>query len=207
MTCGQFDELPAYSPPDNNTANFPPIEEIHPYYDHFYWSPCWSYVPPPNEPYPPQNGTHLAECVIDPANNKTIADSPAADTPDGTFGGADRASDDRYWFTARSAYVGCDNGSNDTSVTCDFVATGYEWNVAANREFVAVTQHFSLPPCPNNENCQLQQIVFGGQFTALSSLNFYANVQGQVKIFFIDTIALTWFNNTCAAGLARQRYV
>ena len=88
-------------------------------------------------------------------------------------------------------------------MTCDFVATAYQWDPVNYVEKVVATEHFPQPPCPDFKNCTLKQIIFDSRFTMLSSLSFYANVQGQLRIFWIDTIELNWWNNTCAAGLAR----
>jgi hypothetical protein len=85
------------------------------------------------------------------------------------------------------------------------VATGYKYNAATGADEVVVTEHFPQPPCPNFNNCELRQIFFNSQFQGLSELSFYAVVQGEQKIFFIDTIEMAWWNNTCAAGLERGR--
>jgi hypothetical protein len=123
--------------------------------------------------------------------------------PPGSFGAGPRNYNSAYWFNAASAYIGCDNGATDPSVICDFVATGYQYNAATGADEVFVTQHFPQPPCPNFVNCELRQIFFNSQFQGLSELSFYAVVEGQQKIFFIDTIELSWWNNTCTAGLER----
>jgi len=161
-------------------------------------------VPPPNEPFPPQSGDHLAEFIPSLLNNDT--GSPDADLMSyGAFGCGPRAYDNNFWFNAQSVFVGCDNGATDPTIICDFVATGYQWDETKQKEVVVVTEHFPQPPCPGFRNCHLQQIFFGSQFTALTSLSFYANVQGQLKIYWVDTIELSWWNNTCAAGLNRAR--
>jgi hypothetical protein len=125
--------------------------------------------------------------------------------PSGGFGAGPRNYDSAYWFNAASAYIGCDNGATDPSVICDFVATGYKYNAATGVDEVVVTEHFPQPPCPNFANCELRQIFFNAEFQGLSGLSFYAVVQGQQKIFFVDTIEMAWWNNTCAAGLERGR--
>lgn len=88
-------------------------------------------------------------------------------------------------------------------MTCDFVATAYQWDPVNLVEVVVATEHFPQPPCPDFKNCTLNQIIFDSRFTMMTSLSFYANVQGVLKIFWIDTIELNWWNNTCSAGLAR----
>jgi len=200
LTNVQFDNLPAYSTDNNDTADFPPI--FNPF-DHLFWGDGWTYVPPPIEPFPPQSGSQLAEFIPSPASNDT--GSPDAGLiPSSSFGAGPRNYDSQYWFNATSVYVGCDNGATDPDIMCDFVATGYQWDPETREERVVVTQHFPQPPCPNFKNCTLRQIFFNDEFTALTTLSFYANVRGMIKIFFMDTIELGWYNNTCAAGLARS---
>ena len=195
----QFDDLPADSPINNQTGPFPPIFDP---YEHFDWAFGWTYGPPPTEPFSPESGAQLAEFV--PSSGNDTTNSPGASTvPDGGFGAGPRASNDNYWFNAESLFAGCDNGATDPSVTCDFVATAYQWDPVNDKESVVATEHFLLPPCPDFKNCTLSQIFFDDRFTQLSSLGFYANVQGKLKIFWIDTMELSWWNNTCAAGLAR----
>ncbi|OAL38794.1 hypothetical protein AYO20_02000 [Fonsecaea nubica] len=206
--CGQtgpfqigFDDLPVFSTTDNNTADFPPI--FNPY-EHFFWGDGWAYVPPPTEPFPPQSGNRLAQFV--PYLNNTVSGSTGAGSiPPSSFGAGPRNYDNNYWFSASSAYVGCDNGSRNLSQICDFVATAYQWDNVTQAEVVVATQHFRIPPCPDFNKCQLTQIVFNYLFYKMSTLSFYANVQGQVSQFWIDSINMNWYNNTCAAGLARMQ--
>ena len=161
-------------------------------------------MPPPNEPYPPQNGTHLGEYVPSLATNSSASGSPdGEDVPGGAIGAGPRNDDSAYWFNIASAYIGCDNGATDPSVTCDFVATGYKYDAATGTDKVVVAEHFPQPPCPNFVDCALRQIFFNEQFQGLSAVSFYAVVQGQQKIFFVDTLEMGWWNNTCAAGLER----
>ncbi|KIW28562.1 uncharacterized protein PV07_08216 [Cladophialophora immunda] len=206
--CGQtgpfqigFDDLPVFSTTDNNTADFPPI--FNPY-EHFFWGDGWAYVPPPTEPFPPQSGNRLAQFV--PSLNNTVGGSTDAGAiPPSSFGAGPRNYNNNYWFSASSAYVGCDNGSRNLSQICDFVATAYQWDNVTQTEVVVATQHFRIPPCPDFNKCQLTQIAFNYLFYKMSTLSFYANVQGQVSQFWIDSIDMNWYNNTCAAGLARMQ--
>ncbi|KIW89012.1 uncharacterized protein Z519_10497 [Cladophialophora bantiana CBS 173.52] len=194
-----FDDLPVFSTTDNDTADFPPI--FNPY-DHFFWGDGWAYVPPPTEPFPPQSGNRLAQFV--PSLDNTVSGSTSAGAiPPSSFGAGPRNYDNNYWFSASSAYVGCDNGSRNLSKICDFVATAYQWDNVTETEVVVATQHFRIPPCPDFNKCQLTQIDFNYLFYKMSTLSFYANVQGQVSQFWIDSIDMNWYNNTCTAGLAR----
>jgi len=124
--------------------------------------------------------------------------------PSSSFGAGQRNYNDNYWFNAQSMWIACDNGAYDPSITCDFVVTGYTWNATTKAEQLKLTHHFDpVPPCPGFENCELTFVTFPPEFTGLSTLSMYANVQGKPSIFWIDTVALSWWNNTCEAGLAR----
>lgn len=123
----------------------------------------------------------------------------------GAFGAGPFGPNNSFWFNAQSAYVGCDNGATDPSLTSDFVATAWKWNEAEAQNFVTFTQHFTQEPCANFTNCQLTQIFFDvAEFQGLSQVSLYCNVQGLQKMFWMDTVELSWWNSTCAAGLQRE---
>lgn len=195
----QFENLPVFSTNNNDTTDFPPI--FNPY-NHFYWGAGWSFVPPPQDPFPPHSGSRLGQFVQSPKFNHTGSPNAGLIEPS-AFGCGPRNYNDNYWFNARSAWVGCDNNATSAYTTCDFVATGYQWDNTTRTEKVAVTQHFTIPPCPDFKDCHLRPISFNYQFYRLSRLSFYANVKGQIKSFWVDDISLSWFNNSCEAGLAR----
>jgi hypothetical protein len=139
-----------------------------------------------------------------PETNSSISQSPnAGDVPTGSFGAGPRAYDNAYWFDAETLYVFCDNGAIDPAVTCDFVVTGYKWDEATHKEVTSVTQHFPQPPCPGFRDCQTNEIFLDPLFRSLTSLSMYALVNGQQKMFWMDTVELAWWNNTCEAGLHR----
>lgn len=123
--------------------------------------------------------------------------------PSGSFGAGPRAYDNAYWFDADTLYVFCDNGATDTAVTCDIVVTGYRWDNIRRSESVHTTQRFPQPPCPGYRDCRTNQVFLDDTFRNLSSLSLYAVVNGQQKIFFMDTVELAWSNDTCEAGLHR----
>jgi hypothetical protein len=174
-----------------------------------FFSSGWAYVPPPTAPVVPQNGSHLALYVpTAPETNSSESQSRnAGDVPPGSFGAGPRAYDNAYWFNAESLYVFCDNGAVDTTVICDIVATGYQWDDATESETVLTTQHFPQQPCPGFVDCQTSKIFLDKQFQRLSSLSLYAVVNGQQKMFFMDTVQMSWWNNTCDAGLRRARQI
>lgn len=137
--------------------------------------------------------------------NDNTTDSPVHNTgsvPDGaSFGAGPRKSDSAYWFNATAGFAACNNIATDPNHTCDFVATGFQYTNGTDQ--VVVTQHTTIKPCANNVNCQLHFIPFGPEFVGLSAMSFYANVQGQLETFYLDSLQLGWYNNSCEAGLER----
>ena len=163
------------------------------------WGAGWGYAPPPNDPFPPQAGNHLA--VWDPTLNNTVdGPSNAGGIPPGSIAGWHRNSS-YDWFSINSAWVGCDN--SNPAVICDFVATAYQFDNDTQSENVVATQHFHIPACPDFVKCQLIQINFNYLFYRLSTVQFYANVAGHINKFWMDSIDMNWYNNSCAAGLGR----
>lgn len=166
-------------------------------------------MPPPTAPVVPQNGSHLAIFVpTQSETNSSVSQSAnSGDLPPGSFGAGPRAKNNAYWFNANTLYVFCDNGATDAELKCDVVVSGYRWDEATQSERVVITQHFPQPPCPNFRGCQTTEIFLNSGFVELSSLGLYAVVKGQQKILFVDTVELSWWNNTCAAGLYRSEQI
>jgi hypothetical protein len=108
-----------------------------------------------------------------------------------------------FWFNARSAYLGCDNAG---PAPCELNVTGYTWDPTANDEKPTYNQLYTLPACSalEDEKCQLNAVQFPPSFANLTGLQMQASVGGKQVMFFLDDLALTWSNNTCAAGLERQ---
>ena len=198
----QFDTLPAFSPPDNDTAPFPPI--FNPY-RHLFFSSGWAYVPPPTVPVSPQEGNHLAVYVpTAPETDNAVSQSMSAGiVPDGAFGAGPRASEDAYWFDAGTLYVFCDHGAGDRPEPCDVIATGYQWQEAISAEEAIVVQHFPQKVCSNYPDCQTSEIMLSDGFRNLSSLRIEGVVNGNQTKVYMDTVHLTWSNGSCNAGLLR----
>ena len=170
-------------------------------HDHFDWGSGWTYGPPPGLPYQPHDGTHLAE-IVPPLNSSVASTLTDGVLPMG-FGAGYRKSDDHYWFNAYTAWVGCNDTAADPTVTCDFVATAWQYDPDRKQDTVFSTQHMTVPPCSLGSGCQLQEVTLEASFRNMSSMSFYGVVQGKPVSVFIDTLALDWYNNTCEAGLAR----
>ncbi|OAT03818.1 hypothetical protein BDBG_00496 [Blastomyces gilchristii SLH14081] len=194
-----FDNLPRFSPSNNDAAAFPPI--FNPY-NHLFFSDGWSYGPPPTEPYPPTSNPHIG--IYIPEKSEDNRGSPYAGLlHGGEFGAGPRSSLDTFWFDAYSANFGCDNGSANT--TCAVTVSAVRYSAQTKIEESAGTRRFAIPPCPGYRNCRLSSLDFGDSFLGISGLKFSASVQDKPAIFFVDDIKMNWYNNTCAAGLERLR--
>ena len=150
-------------------------------------------------------GSQLAEFIPTDSTDGSSTSSPDSGlVPPGGFGAGPRAASDMFWFNVDSAYVGCNN--SQASVDCDFAVYGYRYdNVTQDsREFVTV--HFPVPGCQDFEGCSLARIDFGDWFEGISAIAFTASVNGTGVNWFMDSVAMSWWNNTCAAGLYRIQH-
>ena len=169
-------------------------------FDHFWWGDYWTYAPPPVGPYTPVDGSQLAKCDI--LGNNTVAGSPnAGDVPPNGFGAGPRNSSNIYWSNATSAYIGCEVRPTDLGAACEFNVTA--WVFDGDNEVPVVTDGFVIPPCSNNTNCHLTEITFPERYLGLTTLNFSATVDGESRAFYMDSLHLGWYNNSCEAGLTR----
>ncbi|KAG5297348.1 hypothetical protein I7I48_06434 [Histoplasma ohiense] len=194
-----FDDLPRYSPSNNDTAPFPPIFNPH---NHLFFSDGWSYGPPPTEPYPPTSNPHIG--IYIPEKSKDNRGSPYAGLlAGGAFGAGPRSSLNTFWFDAYSANFGCDNGFSNT--TCAVTVSAVRYSTLTKTEEAAGIRKFTLPPCPGYKGCTLSPLDFGDSFRGISGLQFSASVRDKSVILFVDDIKMNWYNNSCAAGLERLR--
>nr|OQO30623.1 hypothetical protein B0A51_03563 [Rachicladosporium sp. CCFEE 5018] len=197
-----FDDLPTFSGNDSlDITQAPPI--WNPYH-HLTFADGCVYAPLPKEPYSPHSGSKLA-VFLGNGTGKTL--SPSAMSPGSTGGEPGEISNGQYdgntafWFDARTAWVGCDNLG---PASCLLNVTGYIWDANINDDIGAHKTQYTVPPCPQQQNCQLVPITFPPSFRALTGLQIQAFVGEQQRMFFLDDLALGWSNDTCAAGLTRQ---
>lgn len=118
----------------------------------------------------------------------------------GEIGAGDRASESAFWFNAYSAYVGCENEGPEV---CTFEVSGYTYN-GGLKETLTYQQNHTIAGCPGYKNCQLEKIMFPESMVGLSGVRFQAFVGDEKRVWFMDNLALGWYNNTCAAGLLRS---
>ncbi|KAF3490955.1 uncharacterized protein GIQ15_00472 [Arthroderma uncinatum] len=188
-----FDDLPAYSPGKNQKAAYPPI--FGPYH-HFFFSSGWSYGPPPTEPFAPVSNPHIGIYV--PTEKKG-----AEARPKGEFGAGPRAANELFWFDAFTTHAGCDNGNSTKS--CELTVKGLKYSTESDTEIPSGTSKFVIPPCVGLNRCNLTQIIFGDGFSGLSGMEIEARVAGKAVMWYIDDVKLRWHDDTCAAGIKRQR--
>ena len=155
------------------------------------------YAPQPSEPYTPSSGSHLAVFLANGSGTRASSPRP------GEFSDGRYESMSAFWFDAFSAFFGCDNTGPDP---CTLVFTAYTWDQNVGDEIKTYSQNATVAPCPNSSGCQLQEVAFPTSFRGLSGLQVQAYVHNEERMFFMDDVSAGWSNNTCAAGLTRQRY-
>lgn len=101
----------------------------------------------------------------------------------------------------KSFYIGCNNGSNDGP--CTLTVTGSKYSSELKAEHPSLKKTFDIGACPDDEVCVLQHIEFPEEMEGLSSLGFEVTVLDSPVTWYIDDIQLSWFNNTCLAGMKR----
>ena len=116
------------------------------------------------------------------------------------IGASLRGSSSVFWFNAYSAYLGCDNAGPDV---CTMQVTGYVWQASSRGEVPAFHQNVTLPACPGYKDCKLQKVEFARSMVGLSGIQIQAFVRGEQRMWYMDDLAMGWYNNTCAAGLLR----
>lgn len=83
--------------------------------------------------------------------------------------------------------------------------SGLVYQKGTDSEVAAFHQNVTLPPCLSSEKCQLEQVQFPQSMRGLSGIRIQAFVGNERRSWFMDNLALGWYNNTCDAGLLRTR--
>jgi hypothetical protein len=198
-----FDDLPAFSG-DEDITQAPPI--FSPYH-HLTFSSGYVHSSQPSQPFAPHSGDQLAVFLASGnGTNDTMwhKDGFSANAPrtepgeitDGPYDGLPA-----FWFNARGAWLGCDN---DGPEPCVFNITGWTWNSQLSDEVAAYNTQLELPACPRFENCQLQHVDFPESVRGLSGIQIQAYANNEPRMFFMDDLELSWFDNTCSAGMQRM---
>jgi hypothetical protein len=106
-----------------------------------------------------------------------------------------------FWFNAYNAWLGCDNEGPDS---CIFNVTGSTWSADAGDDVETYNTQIGVPPCPNSIYCPLQHVNFPEVFRGLSGIQVQAFVNNKPVMFFMDDLALGWYDNSCDAGMKRM---
>lgn len=196
-----WDDEPSF---DNSNENITDVSEAPPVfnpYHHLYFSNGYVYIPPPTDPFPPISEPRLVMFLTNETGASDNVD--AGDLRPGEISAGKYASESAFWFNAYSAYLGCDNaGPGD----CTMLISGYAYYDASPSDQVLVHQfNATLPPCPGMKNCTLSKVDFPAEFEGLSGIQVEAFKGNETKMWFMDNLSMGWYNNTCAAGLLRQR--
>lgn len=165
-----------------------------------YFSDGFVYVPPPQVPFAAVSSPRLVMFV---ANETGDGDNHSEGGQlSGEIGAGTRRSSNAFWFNAYSAYLGCDNVGPEE---CNVQISGLVYQNSTKSEVVAFQQNATLPPCLIFENCQLTQVKFAKSMKGLSGIRIQAFNGGESRSWFMDNLALGWYNNSCDAGLLRGR--
>jgi hypothetical protein len=195
----QWEDEPNFLPttPITNASEAPPV--FNPYH-HMYFSDGFVYAPPPSVPFAAISSPRLVMFLA----NGTGDDDNHSDGGElsGEIGAGTRRSSNAFWFNAYSAYLGCDNNGPED---CTLQVTGLVYQDSTKSEVAAFQQNVTQPPCLYADKCQLTQVHFAQSMKGLSGIRIQAFVGSERRSWFMDNLALGWFNNTCEAGLLRGR--
>jgi hypothetical protein len=169
-------------------------------YHHMYFSDGFVYAPPPSVPFLPVSSPRLVMFVAN-ETGENDNHSEGGQLP-GEIGAGIRRSSSAFWFDAYSAYLGCDNPS---AYQCELQITGLVYHEKTKSDVAAFHQTVSLLPCLLPDNCELQKVHFDSSMKGLSGIRIQASADYEPVSWFMDNLALGWSNNTCAAGLLRER--
>ena len=196
-----FDNLPNYTPNNQNQTDItqaPPIENP---YHHFAFSDGYVYAPDPKVPFEPISQPHLAVFLGNGTGMKA-SQSHAHTIEDGEFADGPYEASTSFWFDAYSAWLGCDNEGPEV---CTLVMSAYTYSSEEGDEVLAYQKNATIPGCPGFKDCKLQKVEFPDTFKGLSGLQIQAFVGEEERMFFMDDVAMHWTENSCIAGLTRQR--
>lgn len=178
-----------------------PIQPVNNPYHHLFYSNGYSYVPDKWEPYPAISQPNVA--MFMPLGLGLLPNTPFAGTLlKGELGAGPRASVDAYWFNAQAGWFGC---ALNGLTPCILSITGFRWDYTLKQEVVVAEQNVTIPACYGYINCKLTPVIFNSDFRGLSGIQFRAETRylGVPQMFFMDDLQLSWYNNTCAAGILR----
>jgi hypothetical protein len=198
-----FDDLPSFSA-DDDVTQAPPI--FSPYH-HLTFSNGYVHAPASKQPFTPHSGDQLA-VFLAPSNSTNdtnwhqtgmsavVPRTEPGEISDGPYDGLPA-----FWFNAQGAWLGCDN---DGPEPCVFNVTGSTWDSKLGDDVETHNTQIELPACPNFKDCKLQHVDFPDNFRGLSGIQIQAFANNKPVMFFMDDLALSWYDNSCEAGMQRM---
>jgi len=153
----------------------------------------------PKEPFQPVSQPHLAVFI-------TNGTGASENVPTGYIRpgeiGAESIAVDAFWFNAYSAHLGCDNAGPEN---CRMEISGYTYTGFTDDEMLTYQTNVTIPPCPGLQNCQLHHVGFPAVMKGMSGFQIRAFVGEEQRIWFMDNLALGWYNDSCEAALQRAK--
>ena len=119
----------------------------------------------------------------------------------GGFGAGPRNSRRSFWFDTDWVYFGCDAGSYESF--CNVTVSAMKYSTTSQREEIAAISTFYLSTCPGYKKCHLTRLDFGPEFRGLSGIMFEASVADRSVGWYIDNVAMSWNDTSCAAEVER----
>lgn len=195
-----FDNLPNFTPSNKRATDITQAPPIPNPYHHFTFSDGYVYAPDPKVPFQPESPPHLTVFL---GNGTGMRASQAGHTiKDGEFADGPYEASSAFWFDAFSAWLGCDN---DGPEPCTMVINAYTYSAKENDEVLSFTKNATVESCPGLKDCKLKKVEFPDTFRGLSGLQVRSFVGEQERMFFMDSVSMRWTDNSCEAGLTRQR--
>ncbi|PSK46475.1 hypothetical protein B9Z65_5443 [Elsinoe australis] len=192
-----FDDLPRFV---TNLTDITQAVPVFSPYHHFVFSQGYVYAPLPETPFQAVTPPHLAVFITNETGAPNVP-SPGFVRP-GEIGAGARLSDQAHWFNAYSAYLGCDNTD---SPGCMYEISGYVYDRSSRAEILAYQSNVTVPACPTLHDCLLTFVDFPLDMRGLSGFQIRAFAGDQQRIWFMDELALGWWDNSCEAGQIRTR--
>ena len=163
-------------------------------YHQFYFSSGWTIVPPPTDPYRPSSGRLLVEFLANPKSALGYT---------GALGNGENALLGCFNFNTLGMSLGCDSTGPD----CDWQFTGLRYNDISKATDTITSQTMSTVACPVLSNCDLVPVFLDSTFINLTELRINVTVAGVDKIWWLDDLKLSWFDDSCDSGLCRQEHI
>ncbi|EME81517.1 uncharacterized protein MYCFIDRAFT_140273 [Pseudocercospora fijiensis CIRAD86] len=170
-------------------------------YRHMLFSNGYVYAPKPVEPFVPASPPNVAVFLANGTGFKS-GPQPNGLEPGEMGDGPYHEGDPAFFFDAKGAALGCDNAGPGP---CTLEVTSMVWDNRTRDDIPSESQNYTLPACEGFQDCQLTKVDFPSSFRKLSGLRMRAVRNQEPRMFFVDDMRMRWADNSCAAGMKRQR--